>query len=255
MSYATIIRNLPEDLRFTMLELAEAVEQNMRAELAVRREDITVLQGVVREVSEMQYRADQRLDRLETALVDLAEAQARTEQRVEELAEAQKRTEETLRALIVRMDHTDIKVNSLLGDNLERKYRERAHGYFGRILRRVRAVSFQEIEPLLDERLPAAMVDDLRLLDLIVQGRHKERAELSDLWLAVEISIRVDRNDVKRAQRRAAALRQAGYLAVAAVAGEQQTEGAEDEARANGVVILQNGTVQYWDEALRMALG
>jgi hypothetical protein len=117
----------------------------------------------------------------------------------------------------------------------------------------VRVVSFQEIEPDLDEHLPAEMVDDLRLLDLIVRGRDKERADLADLWLAVEVSTVVDRYDVERAQRRAAALRQAGYLAVAAVAGEQYTEGAEKAAQANGVVVMQNGTIQYWDEALHTA--
>jgi hypothetical protein len=308
--YAPIIRNLPEELRLPMLELAETIEQTVRSELAVRREDFESLEGVVREVAEMHYKTDQRQERLESALADLAEAQARTEgrmeelaevqarteqrvdrlevavaelteaqkrteqrvaelaeaqkrteQRVEELAEAQRHTEQILQALITRVDQIDlrlgrveIKVDSLRGDQLHRTYRERAHGYFGRILRRVHVVNFEEIEPELDERLPAELVDDLRLLDLIVQGRHEERSDLPELWLAVEVSAVIDRNDVTRAQRRAAILRQAGYLAVAAVAGEQQTESAEDMALANGVVIVRNGTVQYWDEALGTAL-
>jgi hypothetical protein len=296
MMYAPIIRNFPEELRLPMLELAEAVEQTVREELAVRREDVEALEGAVREVADMQYQAGQRVDRLEIALANLAEAQSRTEQRVEELAqaqsrteqrveelaqaqsrteqrvdrlevavaeliEAQKRTEEALQALIRRVDHLEVrfdrlevKVDNLRGDQLQRTYRERAHGYFGRILRRVRVINFQDIEPELDERLPVEVVDDLRMLDLIVRGRHRERADLSDLWLAVEVSAVVDRNDVELAQRRANALHQAGYIAVAAVAGEQKTEGAEDEARARGVVMLQNGTVQYWDEALHSAL-
>lgn len=208
---------------------------------------------LVADLAEAQARTEQRVDRLEIAVVELAEAQRRTEQRVEELAQAQTRTEETLRTLIIRVDQIDTKLSGLVGDNLERKYKEKAHGYFGRILRGVRVINFQDIEPELEERLPVEAVDELRLLDLIVRGRHKERVDLSDLWLAVEVPAVVDRKDVERVQRRAAALRQAGYKAVAAVAGEQQTERAEEAARANGVVVLQNGTVQNWDEAISIA--
>jgi hypothetical protein len=152
------------------------------------------------------------------------------------------------------MDFTKTGFDKWLDFEIWSKYREQPHKYFGRILRRVHVVDLYDIERELDERLPAEVVDDLRLLYLIVQGRHKELADLSDLWLAVEVSAVIDRNDIERAQRRAAALRQAGYMAVAAVAGEQRTEGAEEAARLNGVVVVQNGIVQYWDEALRTAL-
>ncbi len=49
---------------------------------------------------------EKRFDRLENALVELAEAQKRTEARVEELAEAQKRTEK-------RVDRLEIAINEL----------------------------------------------------------------------------------------------------------------------------------------------
>jgi chromosome segregation ATPase len=334
--YASILRQLPEDMRLTMLELAETIEQNVRAELAVRREDFESLSGVMRETAERTYHVEQRLDGLEAALTRLAEAQARTEERVEELAAAQKRTEaqveelaaaqkrteaqveelaaaqkrtearveelaqaqvrteervgrletavaelaaaqkrtearveelaaaqarteETLQALIERVDKIDqrlsrveIKVGDLRGDQLHRTYRERAHGRFGAILRRVRVVEFQEIEPQLEERLPEEDVDDLRLLDLIVRGEQKGLSERAELWLAVEVSAVIDRGDVERAARRAASLRRAGYRAAAAVAGEERTEGAAQTAYAAGVAMVQNGAVLYIDEALRV---
>ncbi len=53
----------------------------------------------VEELAEAQKRTEQRLDRLEAVVVELAEAQKRTEQRVEELAEAIKKTQITLAEL------------------------------------------------------------------------------------------------------------------------------------------------------------
>jgi len=322
--YTSIIRNLPEDLRLPMLELVETVEQTMRAELTVRREDIESLQDIVREVAESQYRVDQRSDRLETALADLAEAQGRTEQRVEELAQAQARTEqrveelaeaqkrseqrldrletavielteaqkqseqrlsrlevvvtelaeaqkrtdqqlaelvETVKALTARMDRVETKLDRMAtrldrvdGDRLERRYREKAYGYFGIVLRRARPVNFTDIEEMLEDRLTATEVGELRLLDLIVRGRPRTRPDLEELWLAVEVSVTVDGRDVQRAQRRAELLRKAGLWALPVAAGENQTKRARVSAADLGVVVVHDGTIENWDEALAATL-
>ncbi|MDW8101008.1 MAG: hypothetical protein RML36_16160, partial [Anaerolineae bacterium] len=185
---------------------------------------------------------------------ELAEAQRRTEQRVEELAEAQRRTEETLRASIARQDRMERKLDSLVGDQLERRYREKAHSYFGRFLRRVRAVAFYEIEEQVEKRLAEAELDELRLLDLLVRGHLREKPELPEVWLTIEVSATVDRGDVERARRRAALLRKAGYLAVPVVAGEDATQGGAQAASEEHVVLLQDGTVEFWDQALEQAL-
>lgn len=60
----------------------------------------------------------------------------------------------------------------------------------------------------------------------------------------------VDHADVVRAVRRAELLRRAGLPGLPVVAGEEATLGAESEARARSVVILQDGAAQFWDEAL-----
>jgi hypothetical protein len=304
MSYAPILRNLPEDLRLTMLELIEAVEENMRDQLAVRREDFDALHATVREVAEVQYQTVERVDRLETAIVRLTEAQERTEERVGELAEAQKRTElrveelaqaqtrseerldrleaavaelveaqkrtelrmeelaqaqgrltDALEKLTKRVDRHDIKLDKLIGSDLERRYRESPFGYFGRLLRKARTVDLRDLEDDLETRLSEAELDDLRLTDVVVYGRPKLRPDVEGVWLVVKVSAVVDRNDVERAQRRAAALRKAGYLAVATVAGEERTEGAQEAAQSAGVLFLQNGIQQNWEEALKEALG
>ena len=52
MSYASIIQRLPQELRPTMFELIETVEQNMRAQYAVRREDFDSLRASVQDLVE-----------------------------------------------------------------------------------------------------------------------------------------------------------------------------------------------------------
>ena len=87
-----------------------------------------------------------------------------------------------------------------------------------------------------------------------MRGQPREHSEIAEVWLAVEVSAVVDRGDVERAVRRAGHLRNAGYLALPAVAGEQATEGAEDQAQRQGAVMILDGTVALWDQALKQAL-
>ncbi len=293
MSLVAIARRLPQDLQLPMLEFAEAIEEDLRAQLAVRREDFEALQATVRELAESHHRAEQRLDRLETTVAELAEAQKRTEQRVEELAEAQRRTEErldrleavvaelaeaqkrteqrlaalaeaqrrteqrleelvvTVNRLAMRVEAMAPRLDGLIGDNLERRYRERPYAYFGHVLRKAQAVQWTDIEELLEQRLSEQEVDDLRALDLLVRGRPREAGIGDELWLAVEVSKVVDRIDVERALRRAAMLRKAGFLAVPVVAGEGHTLGSDEAARETGVALVQDGMLHFWEEALR----
>ena len=88
------------------------------------------------------------------------------------------------------------------------------------------------------------------LTDLLVRGRAAQRPTKPEVWLVVEISSVVDREDVARAVRRAELLRRAGLKGVPVVAGEGATEGADTEARARGVPMLSDGAPQLWDEAL-----
>ncbi len=296
MGLVAIARRLPQELQFPMLEFAEAIEEDLRAKLAVRREDFEALQATIRELTDAQGRSEQRLDRVETALVELAEAQKRTEQRVEELAEAQKRTEqrvdrleiavtelaeaqrrteqrvdrletvvaelteaqrrteETLNKLILRVDRIEVKLSGLVGDNLERKYREKAFSYLGQILRPVHHVPLQDVLPQLEAHLTEAEIDELLPLDLLLRGRARRLENKPEVWLAVEVSATVDQGDVERAVNRARLLSKAGFAAVPAVAGEEFTEGAGQLALQQKVLMLQDGERLNWPEALEAVL-
>ncbi|MDZ7262373.1 MAG: hypothetical protein ONB05_09755 [candidate division KSB1 bacterium] len=83
-------------------------------EIRVTRTDFDELKGAVRELAQAQARSEERVGRLEQAIEKLAQAQARTEERVErleqaieKLAQAQARTEERVEKLALAQARTE----------------------------------------------------------------------------------------------------------------------------------------------------
>jgi len=222
-------------------DLTQLLEEHpeWRAELRrlVLTDDILSLPQVVRDLADAQRRTEERLERLEAIVQDLAEAQRRTEERVDKLADQQRQMADTL---------ADLK-----GSSLERDYRDKAPAYFGRLLRRARVVGWDAIEDAVESRLDDDEIHDVLLLDLVVGGRPRTESQLPKVWLAVEVSAVVDRHDVERAIRRARLLRKAGCLAIPAVAGEGVTEGGEESARGEKVLLLKDGGVAFWKQSLQ----
>jgi len=248
-----------------------------------------------REASEARFaRIEAALDRLaeaqartEARVKELAEAQARTEARVKELAEAQARTEAefqkyreasearfarieaTLDRLTEAQAQTEAQLRDLVqvvkkmqdtlaavkGRQLEFNYHYRAGAYFGPLLRRLRAFLPVELESELETRLSAEDFRDLLSLDLVVTGQPRHLPDAPQVWLAVEVSSVVDRHDVERAIHRAGLLRRAGLRAIPVVAGEDITVGAQRDAEAHRVVVLQDGQALFWEAALADVLG
>jgi hypothetical protein len=238
-------RQAAEAQRLTDQRLAELAEAQRRTEERLQRLEATVTQLI-----EAQRHTEERLQRLEATVTQLIEAQRHTEERLQrleatvaQLAEAQQRTEERLQRLIDT-------VGEMRGSLLEYRYRERVAAYFGPYLRRVRAVPLQELEDSLEQQLSLEELTELFQLDLLVRGMPRHLPEAPEVWLAIEVSAVVDAGDVARARRRAALLSRAGYPAVPVAAGEGATQGAQEEAQAHRVVLLQDGHTLYWSEAL-----
>ena len=103
---------------------------------------------------------------------------------------------------------------------------------------------------LLEDRLPQEDLYEVLLSDVILRGQPYRRPDLTEIWVVVEVSSVVDRSDIFRARRRAEILRQAGYQAIPAVAGEVLTDGAKDEALRSKVFVLLDGLSLFWNEAL-----
>jgi len=87
------------DARATQVLLRAFSELHEELADQVTKAEFRELTAVVQELAEAQKRTEQRVEELAEAQRGLAEAQKRTEQRVEELAEAQRRTEQRVEEL------------------------------------------------------------------------------------------------------------------------------------------------------------
>jgi hypothetical protein len=197
------------------------------------------------------------LEALPAIVRDLAEAQRSFERRLVQYEESIRKLEKTIEGLVLaearneaHFKGIDDKLGRLEGGFLELRYYQRVASYFGRWLRRVRLVDMNEVVETLDSRLGEEELDDLLNVDLVVSGRPRGKPESEEVWLAVEVSTVVDRDDVARAVRRAALLRRAGRRVVPVVGGESATKGAKAECTAHNVALLQDGTGLHWEEAL-----
>jgi hypothetical protein len=158
--------------------------------------------------------------------------------RVDQLVEAQSRMGSDLE----RLKESD----------LERCYRERAHAYFSRLIRRTHVLSGDELSTLLEEavtqrQLSEDEADDLLQADAVIRGRRRD--DNSDVYLVVEVSWGIGLSDVERAATRAAALTKLGTPALPVVAGFWITPEAQEPARAFKVWQVTNGRVSSPDIA------
>ena len=190
------------------------------------------------QIARLQVETDRRFH-------ELAEAQRRTEERVAALAEAQNRINEQIAALtrVVYALTEDVRVlkidvGDLKGDNLERRYREKAPAYFGRLVRRMRVLSAEELAGLLEDaveqgQLTDAEKDEAILTDVVVRGRYHGSG--AEVYLVIEVSWGVGVHDVERAVQRAAVLGKLGIPALPVVAGKAVTAQAEQLAHQKHV--------------------
>lgn len=214
-----------EELRNRILDdefmrLPALVRQNSR-DIAQNSADIRELKDVVAQNS-----ADIRANTL--AIRDLA-------QTVQAMADA----------IEVRFNRIESKLGRLDGRMAEFEWDRKFAGRLGRIVRRSRLrmpsdlVMFEDAHE--DGRITDEEADAVRLLDLIVEGIKGKGAEARRVLLAVEISTRIEENDIARAIERAAILRKVGYDAVPVVGGSELEATVRDSAAERGVEVVLAG--------------
>lgn len=191
-------------------------------------------------VRETQQARGEGLSRMEHQLGELLAAEERIAQAIAALAEAYERTGEV--------------AGRLLDHELERKYREYAGSYFGKWLRPVEVISPNDLREALEARLSEDEVDEVMLVDVLIHGRLRHVENKPEVWLVLEVSHVIDRDDVDRAQKRAALLRRAGYRAIPVVAGEKMREECEGPVRVGQVAVFLDGSPRYWERAVEAAL-
>jgi len=193
-----------------------------------------------------------RVDRLEAALQRLADAQAQLTatvaelaRRLDQLSAAVAELARRLDQLTARVDRLDQRVSWLMGDALERRYRERAHAYFMGLLARLEVVTGDELARLAHDAQRRGILSgpehqDLLHADVVARGRRRDQE--TDAYLLAEVSVVIDKGDVERAARRAALCeRVVGAPVLAVVAGEQILPDAEREATLAGVWRVLDG--------------
>jgi hypothetical protein len=212
-------------MAFTVQEfrdLIQILEQHpeWRAELRrlVLTEELLTLPQIVRELVEAQHRTEQRVEQLI--------------QQVERLGEVQ-----------LRMG-TD--VERLKGNDLERRYRERGHAYFSRLVRRAHVLSGDELIALLDVAVAGGQLseeeaDEILQADVVVRGRRRDDG--AEVYLVAEVSWGVGISDVQRASQRATLLSRTGTPTLPVVAGYWVIPEAQEPARALRVWQVTDGSV------------
>ena len=202
-----------------------------------------------------EWRAELRRLILAEELADLprqlTELRVITEQRFKELAEAQARTDGRLEALTEqmsvlteRMATVSDDVAELKGDMLEARYRTKGPAYFGRVVRRSQVLSSDEIMSLVETAQDSGLLSDTDALELYatdVVVRGKSREDGTAVYLVVEVSWGVGRHDVERAVKRAELWSRLGTPAIPVVAGRWVTHEAEHLCRSHPVWQLTNG--------------
>ena len=192
------------------------------AKNAATKEDMRILRESV----------DTDSSRLEAAMTQLAEAQARTESRVEELAVRMTSFATILNQLVIRSDRHE-------GTLLELKFRDRLPSYLGRFLRRGQVIQASDLIDQLEPKLAEAAVDDFLRADVVASGT----VEGQPTYVVGEVSYKADADDVMRAARRAACLVKAGLLAIPLVACEWISPQTTDYARQEGVRVWVDGSL------------
>jgi hypothetical protein len=231
-------------------DLIGILEQRPEWRTELRRlvltEELLSLPQITHNLAEAQQRTEQRIE-------ELAEAQRRTEQRIEELAEAQRRTEQRVEELTEAQRRTEQRIGRLQDDVgglkgivLEERYHRRASSYFARLVRQSQVISGNALTALLAEAVARGALseegaEEIGWADVVVRGQRREDG--TEIYLVVEVSWGVGTSDVERAVRRAALLTQAGVQVLPVVAGDHIIDEAAELCRAMRVWQVLDGRV------------
>ena len=240
------ILNLPHAL--SELAVAQQRTEDGLQRLEAQVEELAVAQQRtetrVEELVVAQQRTEDGLQRLEAQVEELAVAQQRTETRVEELVVAQQRTEERLNRIEADLHTIKDDLAYLKGRNLEQLHRERPHQYFRGIISKARTLTIDELRHLTETAVEKAQItenkaDDIELADAVVRGTEQQTG--ARIYLVVESSWGVGKNDVERSARRAAFLADTGIRTRPVAAGRWATPEAHDAAEKLDVWLVVNG--------------
>ncbi|MEJ5348581.1 MAG: hypothetical protein WHS46_07815 [Desulfosoma sp.] len=205
------LERIGPDLRDALLTLFEEVERNR--EESVTKREFNELKEIVRDLAEAQLKTEARLEGLTLRVDQLAAAQRRTEERLEELAAAQKKTEE-------RLDSLALKVEELA----EAQKRTEAR------VEELAAAQKRTEERL--EELAAAQKRTEQRLEELAAAQKKTEERLDSLALKVEELAEAQRRTEARVEELAAAQKRTEERLEELAAAQKRTEERLEELAA-----------------------
>jgi len=232
-SLAKMLGTMFEELKDTVTKedfriLRESIDAN-----------VSRLDTAITQLAEAQARTEAKLGQLADGQSRLAEAQARTEQQVKSLAEAQTRTEQEVKSLAEAMQRLTIRTDAVVGRTCELQFRDRLTSYLGRFLRRGKVVSNDTLLDAIEARVTAEEIDDFLRADVIAKGL----VDGVETYVVVEVSSTGDTEDIVRADARAGTLRKAGLAAMPLVACDVISPESLAFANRLGVRVWCNGSL------------
>jgi len=110
-SIIKLLQNVEPGLREVLIAILEEIEK--QREETVTKKEFNELKEIVKGLAEAQKKTEERLNELAIAQRELSEAQKQTGMRLNELAEAQKKTEMRLNELAEAQKKTEMRLNAL----------------------------------------------------------------------------------------------------------------------------------------------
>ena len=229
------------------LDGIEETLKSIQASLTVIENRLDHTEERLDRIEEGQQRTEQRLDRLEEGqqrteqrLDSLEAGQQRTEQRLDSLEEGQQRleegqqrTEERLDSIETTVRRLDSTVGNLSGSDFETKLARRIGSILSQriglnrpqiILSPVQSLT-HELTSQLQDAVAENLISErqytrITLTDIIIRAQRK--SDRAWIWIAVEASISIHRDDIDRARQSAHALTAAfGEPAVPVAVGQR----------------------------------
>ncbi len=223
------------DFKDFLQALDEHPEWREELRRKVLTEELLSLPAIVQTLAQQLGQLTARVDQLTERVDQLTERVDQLTKRVDQLTERMDQLTERMDQLAESQTRMSTDVAWLKGDSLEGRYRNHAGAYFARILKRVHALTDDELVALAEDaedtgRISERDAESLLNTDLVIRGRCKETN--AEAYLAVEVSWGVGPSDVQRAAARAEVLRKMGKTAFPVVAGSRIMPDARSQAKA-----------------------
>jgi septal ring factor EnvC (AmiA/AmiB activator) len=191
-----------------------------------------------------------RVDGMEQEMRGLKDEVKELKQRVEKIDERLTKVESDVEVLKedVRTLKEDVKilkndVAELKGSDFERKVRENAPAYLGKLIKKCKVLDKAIIADQLDEALDAGRIteeerDEALSVDLVAEGYLRLEPQKKVLVVA-EVSVKADKVDVERAHKRSKIVEKAfGMPTIPAVIGKKYTAGAKNKAKELQICLV-----------------